>query len=207
MNRFVLADPRLCIGCYTCMPACVVVHREAGLQAYPRLTVTHTAHGTMPVQCRHCDDAPCAKVCPVAAITHREGMIFLNETVCIGCKMCAIACPFGAITPHGSGTDSQAIPTIPYLANGEEVTVEATAAARAAAVHPLLAWTAGERSIAVKCDLCHFLPEGPECVRVCPTKALCEVTEADLTREIEGRRQKATAEVGSLPSLWSERQA
>ena len=67
MTKFVIADPKLCIGCYTCMPACVVVHQEAGLQAYPRLHVTHTPHGTMPMQCRHCEDAPCSKACPAAS--------------------------------------------------------------------------------------------------------------------------------------------
>ena len=60
MNHFVIADPRRCIGCYACIAGCVENHRKAGLQAYPRLYVTHTRAGVMPIQCRHCEDAPCA---------------------------------------------------------------------------------------------------------------------------------------------------
>jgi hydrogenase-4 component A len=55
-------------------------------------------------------------------------------------------------------------------------------------VHPLLAWTAGQRSVAVKCDLCHFRPEGPECIRVCPTKALYIVESEDINALIASRR-------------------
>ena len=57
---------------------------------------------TVPILCRHCDDSPCATVCPVHAITHINDTIQLNESLCIGCKLCGIACPFGAITQHGS---------------------------------------------------------------------------------------------------------
>ena len=43
MNRFVIADPDKCTGCYTCVAACVSVHETVGLVAHPRLTVMHTA--------------------------------------------------------------------------------------------------------------------------------------------------------------------
>lgn len=185
MNRFVIADPEKCIGCYTCECACVKVHEQVGLVAYPRLTVTHTRAGTMPIQCRHCDDAPCAKVCPVHAITIVNREVQLNESVCIGCKMCALACPFGAITPHG------ALPEGPVPAD------EPREPAGSDHVHPLLAWTIGQRSIAVKCDLCHFRPEGPECIRVCPTKALHVVDEAAV---VESNQQKRAASVAAAAS-------
>ena len=41
-------------------------------------------------------------VCPVKAITVRNHSIALNETLCIGCKLCGLACPFGAIIPGGT---------------------------------------------------------------------------------------------------------
>ena len=91
MNRFVIANPRRCIGCNTCMAACSSVHRAVGLQAQPRLTVTRTLEVTAPVLCRHCEDAPCARVCPVDAIKLTGEQVELNEQKCIGCKMCAIA--------------------------------------------------------------------------------------------------------------------
>lgn len=102
MNRFVIADPRLCIGCNTCMAACAQEHEAQGLQAQPRLTLVKTSHESAPQMCHHCEDAPCALVCPVNAITHQDGAVQLNESLCVGCKLCGIACPFGAITLAGS---------------------------------------------------------------------------------------------------------
>ncbi|HEY0328462.1 MAG TPA: 4Fe-4S dicluster domain-containing protein [Rhodopseudomonas sp.] len=159
MNRFVIADPGRCIGCNTCMAACSTVHRAVGLQAHPRLTVTRTYEITAPVQCRHCEDAPCARVCPVDAIKLTDDQVVLNEQTCIGCKMCAIACPFGAITPSGTP-----ISGVAGIKIGQPT--------ESAALDPLLAWSIGVRSVAVKCDLCSFQEAGPECVRVCPTAAL-----------------------------------
>ena len=188
-NIFVIADPSKCIGCYTCEAGCVNVHQKAGLAAYPRLQVTRTALGTMPLQCRNCDDAPCEKVCPVKAITFEKRSVQLNESVCIGCKMCALACPFGAITPYGEApkaADSGTYGTYPEPAEYSEPTPLPPPPEEE--VHPLLAWTTGQRTVAVKCDLCHFRPEGPECIRVCPTKALHVVEAEDINALIAKRR-------------------
>ena len=173
MTKFVIADPKLCIGCYTCMPACVAVHQEAGLQAHPRLHVTHTPFGTMPMQCRHCEDAPCAKACPVGCFTITDE-VQLNESLCIGCKMCVLACPFGVIEPHGTGTQNEQLPILPYMPfDGSHIPYSSEPTTPVSApMSPLLEWTAGVRTVAVKCDLCYFREEGPACIQVCPTKAL-----------------------------------
>lgn len=42
----------------------------------------------------------------------------------------------------------------------------------------LLKWNIGQKTVAVKCDLCYFRSEGPACVIACPHKALSLVTEA-----------------------------
>lgn len=39
MNRFVIVDSTLCIGCHTCEAACSETHRQHGLQSMPRLRV------------------------------------------------------------------------------------------------------------------------------------------------------------------------
>lgn len=189
MNRFIMAEAKLCSGCGGCETACTEVHALAGLQAYPRLHVTRTPQGMMPVQCRHCEDAPCAKVCPVVTITHGGDMIDLNESACIGCKMCALACPFGAIEPHGSSPRSQQLPQQPQI----------QAEAVAPPLSPLLDWSVGVRTVAVKCDLCYFRAEGPKCVEVCPGKALRVVNEESLADAVGARRRQTAALTSQMP--------
>ena len=48
-----------------------------------------------------CEDAPCARVCPVGAIRlNREtGAYEVDEDRCLGCKMCSLVCPFSAVVP------------------------------------------------------------------------------------------------------------
>ncbi|MGH7057046.1 MAG: 4Fe-4S dicluster domain-containing protein [Acetobacteraceae bacterium] len=51
-----------------------------------------------PRSCLHCDDAPCVTVCPTGASYKRaeDGIVLVNPDVCIGCKLCSWACPYGA---------------------------------------------------------------------------------------------------------------
>jgi Fe-S-cluster-containing dehydrogenase component len=51
-----------------------------------------------PRSCLHCEDAPCVTVCPTGASYKREddGIVLVNESSCIGCGLCAWACPYGA---------------------------------------------------------------------------------------------------------------
>lgn len=102
MNRFVVAEPLWCTGCNTCLAACSDVHKTQGLQQHPRLALAKTSTLTAPVVCHHCEEAPCLQVCPVNAISQRDDAIQLNESLCIGCKLCAVVCPFGAISASGS---------------------------------------------------------------------------------------------------------
>lgn len=54
--------------------------------------------GYVVIVCRACPDPPCAKVCPVDAMSlRRGGGVVVNPSVCIGCQLCREACPFGAV--------------------------------------------------------------------------------------------------------------
>jgi len=51
----------------------------------------------MPVQCHHCNDAPCIKACPVKATWQEpDGIVTVDYNWCIGCRYCAAACPYWA---------------------------------------------------------------------------------------------------------------
>jgi Fe-S-cluster-containing hydrogenase component 2 len=49
--------------------------------------------------CMQCEDAPCIPVCPSGALvraTDTNAVVVVKDR-CVGCRMCALACPFGAI--------------------------------------------------------------------------------------------------------------
>lgn len=57
------------------------------------------------MQCRHCEEAPCMRICPTHAL-HRDevsGPVLLDKSLCIGCRFCLVVCPFGAIMPSYDG--------------------------------------------------------------------------------------------------------
>jgi electron transport protein HydN len=171
MNRFVIANAQNCIGCRTCEVACVVAHRESeGLQGLtpgdfsPRIKVVKIAGVSSVMLCRHCEDAPCAEVCPNGAIVREHDSIQIKQDKCIGCKTCALACPYGVMQIVAKPTRQ----TLGGLVTRRLLKVEA-----------------------VKCDLCQGKAEGPNCVRVCPTEALQLVTEDAFNRTMMHRQQQA----------------
>ncbi|MEO5339898.1 MAG: 4Fe-4S dicluster domain-containing protein [Magnetococcus sp. MYC-9] len=67
----------------------------------------------LPVQCQQCDDPPCVQNCPVRATWKEpDGVVVIDYDWCIGCRACAVACPYGArhfnwqkpAIPHGEMT-------------------------------------------------------------------------------------------------------
>jgi len=104
MNQFIRADASKCIGCRTCEVACVVSHQDqqdcAALTAaafIPRIRVIKADTFSTAVTCHHCENAPCARVCPNNALPRHNGAIVVDQSRCIGCKSCMAACPFGAM--------------------------------------------------------------------------------------------------------------
>ena len=102
MTRYgMLIDTKNCIGCYACRTAC---QRQNGLEAevdYIRYeeretgTLPNVAYEAVPLQCMHCEDAPCVSVCPTGASSIDEnGIVTVDENKCIGCKYCMTACPY-----------------------------------------------------------------------------------------------------------------
>ena len=113
MGKTVFVNPERCIGCRQCEFACAVEASRskdpvaALFERPPPHTRIHVEAGTTPntsypSRCVHCDPAPCLPVCPTGAI-HRdpdENLVLVDQARCIACAMCAIVCPFDAVTFH-----------------------------------------------------------------------------------------------------------
>jgi anaerobic carbon-monoxide dehydrogenase iron sulfur subunit len=106
-NVIIYANPEKCLSCHTCELACAVAHGGGAdlltavvnkLPLHPRNRVVLGDGMTLPMQCRQCEDAPCTFACPTGACRQANGQIQIIERNCIGCKQCAMVCPFGAIT-------------------------------------------------------------------------------------------------------------
>lgn len=111
MTRYgMLIDTSNCIGCYACRTAC---QRQNGLDPkvdYIRYETRETGSfpfvgfETIPLQCMHCEDAPCAKVCPTGATyIDDKGIVVVDEERCIGCRYCMAACPY-QVRVHNKAT-------------------------------------------------------------------------------------------------------
>jgi Fe-S-cluster-containing dehydrogenase component len=95
-----LIDVDKCFGCMACVVACAA-ENNVPLGNF-RTWIEHIVKpdGTnifVPKQCNHCDDPPCVPPCPTGA-TYRtpDGLVLVNDELCIGCGACVKACPYGA---------------------------------------------------------------------------------------------------------------
>jgi len=93
-------DMRRCDGCKDCTTACQDEHELPKTFEWIKVFEVKDDHGQtyfMPRPCMQCENAPCLRVCPVAA-TYKdgEGVVLVDQERCIGCRMCMAACPYGA---------------------------------------------------------------------------------------------------------------
>lgn len=106
MKRIV-ADPTRCLACRACELACAMAHARSNdlVEAIfrqgekPRIFLESAGRMVVPLQCRHCEDAPCVRVCPSGALWRESdaGPVLADREKCIGCSFCVQACPFGVI--------------------------------------------------------------------------------------------------------------
>ena len=105
MSKAILYDATVCIDCKLCERACAERNKLAydddiaaeQLISAHKLTFVMTKGGKfMRRLCMNCQDPACASVCPVGALRKTVlGPVTYDETRCIGCRYCMLACPFG----------------------------------------------------------------------------------------------------------------
>ena len=108
-NYAIITDLNRCTGCLACTVACKAINGvdvgnfwiktlrigphpiEGGSGDFPDVEMYF-----LPVQCQHCKNPECVRVCPTGASHIREdGTVQIDKSKCIGCRFCALACPYG----------------------------------------------------------------------------------------------------------------
>jgi Fe-S-cluster-containing dehydrogenase component len=112
-------DLSRCIGCRRCVYGCVrennlsrhnpqvqwirvlrmkkgnLIDLQKAEHYYNPPQVPEEGYFYMPVQCQHCENPPCVKVCPVHATWKEpDGLVVVDYNWCIGCRYCITACPY-----------------------------------------------------------------------------------------------------------------
>lgn len=107
MQKILIVDHEKCTGCRLCELVCSV--KNAGVSNPSRARI-HIIKWEMegfelPMVCQQCESAPCMAVCPVDALSRDNDLerVVTDYDLCIGCKLCVAACPFG-----GMGIDTVA---------------------------------------------------------------------------------------------------
>lgn len=221
MARFgMVVDLGRCVGCSACALACKAENNtrtRTGGQSHNWLdflletegVFPDTVHTAMPVMCNHCTDAPCVTVCPVkpkAMFKTPDGVTMHDPDLCIGCRLCQMACPYSAEELDEKSLEGEtysvisfnphAADPVPQWTDGTEMIPGCTSSgvetARGASATPPMAnrFTGSDvhkAGVVGKCTFCHHRTSNglqPACVEACPSKALIFGDQDDPDSEI-----------------------
>lgn len=118
MKLGLVIDLDTCVGCHACAVACKQWNDQGQAGPLPDVDARGAApSGTwfnrirhfevgeypatqtvnMPMSCLHCEEPACVTVCPTGASYKRDdGIVLVDPDKCMGCNLCAWACPYGA---------------------------------------------------------------------------------------------------------------
>ena len=165
MIEHIQVIPDKCRACRRCEVACIAAHHGMTFKEamkhrdvlVSRVQVVKAEGFRTTVRCHQCNPAPCCQICPTGALQQEEdGRISMRVQLCIACKLCIAACPYGTIS-----LDTIGMPDL----SGEDAE---TMAQRS------------RREVAVRCDMCHAWREEngkkiTACMEACPVRALSMV--------------------------------
>jgi molybdopterin-containing oxidoreductase family iron-sulfur binding subunit len=196
-------DTQRCIGCHTCAVMCRIENNVPRTIWWNRIMTNggsemdtpagefpNVMMSYVPLNCQHCENPACTRVCPVGA-TYKDantGIVHQDYDKCIGCRMCIAACPYTGVRSFNWEEPQHVIdfPTgDPSIATHQKHVVE-------------------------KCTLCsHRLAKGeqPVCIKVCPARArYCgdlDDPRSEVSTIIRTRQNKQLLpEVGTNPSVY-----
>ncbi len=104
MRSAFVFDPNRCTGCQACELACSIENRLGPDRSWRSvLTFNQRALPGVPLfhlslACNHCEEPACMHSCPALAYERdaATGAVLIRTELCIGCKYCSWACPYGA---------------------------------------------------------------------------------------------------------------
>lgn len=175
-----------CDGINACVHACKAVNITPPNSYW--MQVLESDHITfadrLPRPCMHCDNPPCVKVCPVGATYKRvDGIILVDYFRCIGCRLCAVACPYGVRSFNWNWTTKEEIEKT-QKASWEKVKEVWSKVGETSPLEEELGPDITPKDaieiprpagVIEKCNFClHRLEKGlePACVAACPSRAL-----------------------------------
>lgn len=100
-----------CVGCRQCELSCAVAHSATKNicdavwepdRPVQRVMMVGEGERPFPVRCFHCDEPPCVSACISGAMSRdpQTGLVSSDPERCVGCWMCVMVCPFGAVRRH-----------------------------------------------------------------------------------------------------------
>ena len=198
-----VVDTKRCIGCNTCAVACKIENNLPSNIWWNRALTDggdspDTPSGVFPnlkmdfltLQCQHCENPACVKVCPVGA-TYKDpetGVVRQDYDKCIGCRMCMAACPYTGVRSF-NWEEPQHV--VPHALGDVDVPVH-------------------QKHVVEKCTFCwHRLAKGlePACLEMCPGRGRffgdLNDPDSEVSKLIASREYKQLLpDEGTKPSVY-----
>lgn len=129
---------------------------------------------SVPRRCMHCDNPPCAKLCPFG-VKHKtaEGPVYIDQNLCFGGAKCRSVCPW-SVPQRQAGVGLYTL-WQKFLPVGG--------------------------GVMYKCDLCRdrlAAQEKPFCIGACPTQAMKIGTRSQIFKEAEQLKERYQGDIYGL---------